>query len=88
MVHRGQHLAQLLQFIDREFAEGGLDVVFLFDEGAEGVGVVDDGFASDAPVESITKRESATFHLRVFRRVFSAGRHRTGPPVVRTLLCF
>jgi len=34
-----KHLAQLFQFIEREFAEGGLDVVFLFGEGAEGVGM-------------------------------------------------
>ncbi len=43
------------------FAEGGLDVVFLFGEGAEGVGVVDDGFASGAPVERVVRREIFRF---------------------------
>lgn len=33
-----------------------MDVVFLFDEGAEGVGVVDDGFAVLAPVEEVVRR--------------------------------
>ena len=46
-----------------------MDVVFLFGEGAEGVGVVDDGFASSAPVEKVVRRAvkglSVRFHLSV-----------------------
>ena len=33
-----------------------MDIVFLFDEGAEGVGVVDDGCAVLAPVEKVVRR--------------------------------